>query len=76
MVMPYLNRAVAEAQRLGLGVQVGDRLLADPSGAAAGLFAGLGEVEAAIAEAPGKPRVSLTVIGAQGRVGEHGQEHA
>ncbi len=76
MVMPYLNRAVAEAQRLGLGVQVGDRLLADPGGVAAGLFAGLGEVEAAIAEAPVTSRVSLTVIGAQGRAGEHGQEHA
>jgi MoaA/NifB/PqqE/SkfB family radical SAM enzyme len=42
MVLPHLQRAVAEAQRLGLGVQVGDR----PTSAAAGeLFAGIGEVE-------------------------------
>lgn len=42
MVAPYLSRAVAEARRLGIAVQVGDRPL---SPEADGLFAGLGEVE-------------------------------
>lgn len=42
MVAPYLSRAVAEAQRLGLAVMVGDRAI---SPAAAEIFAGAGEVE-------------------------------
>ena len=52
MVAPHLQRAVAEAQRLGLGVQVGDR----PTSAAAGeLFAGIGEVEPPPAPPPLPP---------------------
>jgi|HubBroStandDraft_6_1064221.scaffolds.fasta_scaffold85656_4 MoaA/NifB/PqqE/SkfB family radical SAM enzyme len=57
MVLPHLQRAVAEAQRLGLGVQVGDR--ATPSSAGE-LFAGIGAVEPLPA---GKARVSLPVFG-------------
>jgi MoaA/NifB/PqqE/SkfB family radical SAM enzyme len=41
MVLPHLQRAVAEAQRLGLGVQVGDRPV---PGTASAFFAGIGEV--------------------------------
>jgi MoaA/NifB/PqqE/SkfB family radical SAM enzyme len=41
MVAPHLSRAVADAQRLGLAVMVDDRAL---SPAAAGFFAGPGEV--------------------------------
>lgn len=70
MVMPYLSRAVAEAQRVGLGVQIGDRVVSDPSGAAAGLFAGLVEVEVEAAQI--KKRVALAIVGARGRVEEHG----
>jgi MoaA/NifB/PqqE/SkfB family radical SAM enzyme len=42
MVAPHLSRAIAEAQRLGLAVAVGDRALAPE---AAAMFAGIGEVE-------------------------------
>lgn len=72
MVLPHLGRAVAEAQRLGLAVQIGDRVVSDPTGAAAGLFAGLGEVEAPPREASVKKKVSLVMIADQGRAGEHG----
>jgi MoaA/NifB/PqqE/SkfB family radical SAM enzyme len=66
MVLPYLSRAVAEAQRVGVGVQIGDRVISDPTGAAAGLFAGLGEVELV------KKKVSLAILGAKAHVEEHG----
>ncbi|MFT3773697.1 MAG: radical SAM protein [Minicystis sp.] len=59
MVAPYLSRAVAEAQRLGLAVMVGDRAI---SPAAAEIFAGIGEVKAPQAAEPAAPRkVSLPV---------------
>lgn len=57
MVLPYLTRATAEAQRLGLEVVVGDRETAS-------IFAGIGEVEAfAEATPPAPRRTSLPVIG-------------
>jgi hypothetical protein len=68
MVLPHLQRAVAEAQRLGLGVQVESR----PTSAAAGeLFAGIGEVEPAPA---GRPRVSLPLLRRGTDDGGPGQE--
>lgn len=58
MVAPHLKAAVAEAQRLRLGVMVGDR----PSGPlAAELFAGLGEVDRETPPAPARKRVTLPV---------------
>lgn len=57
MVLPYLTRASAEAQRLGLEVVVGDRQ-------SASIFAGIGAIEALAEAAPPAPRkTSLPVIG-------------
>jgi MoaA/NifB/PqqE/SkfB family radical SAM enzyme len=42
MALPHVQRAAAEAQRLGIAVQIGDR---PTSSQAAGWFAGMGEVE-------------------------------
>ncbi|APR83775.1 Radical SAM domain heme biosynthesis protein [Minicystis rosea] len=58
MVAPYRSRAVAEAQRLGLAVIVGDRTW-EP--AAAPIFAGIGEVEALLPEASSPRKVSLPI---------------
>lgn len=56
MVLPYLTRAAAEAQRLGLEVVVGER-------EGASIFAGIGAIEPAIASEPAAPRrTSLPVI--------------
>jgi MoaA/NifB/PqqE/SkfB family radical SAM enzyme len=59
MVAPHLGRAVAEAQRLGMSVMVGERALG-PGPLAAELFAGVGVVEPPPAPAPRV--VSLPVI--------------
>jgi hypothetical protein len=57
MVLPYLTRATAEAQRLGLAVVVGER-------ESASIFAGIGEIEAPAEGTPPAPRkTSLPVIG-------------
>jgi MoaA/NifB/PqqE/SkfB family radical SAM enzyme len=78
MVVPHLTRAVAEAQRLGMGVQVADRTPAKP---AAPRFAGIGQVERfepLDAAPPPKKKVSLAVVGAAGELSgpEQGEEHA
>jgi hypothetical protein len=78
-VAPYLGRAVAEAQRLGMAVRVGERTLGP---AAAELFAGIGEVEAPppAEEAAARKKVSLPVAsdhhGPAGDAREADEEHA
>lgn len=57
MILPYLTRAVAEAQRLGLTVVVGDA-------ETAGFFAGIGEIEPAAEGTPLTVRkTSLPMLG-------------
>jgi MoaA/NifB/PqqE/SkfB family radical SAM enzyme len=57
MVLPYLTRAAAEAQRLGLEVVVGER--ETPS-----IFAGIGAIEPALEATPAATRrTSLPVLG-------------
>lgn len=57
MVLPYLTRAAAEAQRLGLEVVVGAR-------ESSVIFAGIGEIETAVEPTPATVRkTSLRVLG-------------